>query len=173
MYGSCLLYILNIYCKWLHFQFLSCGICQLLLSYSCLFSVNSFFFSFLSHCIRMHIPILTGIQTGRVSRWENGQILIKNLLWKLLFQDEGHLNGNCLFYILVIYCKDLFLQFLSRSIRIHIPILTGVQNKQTSKNAKKAHILSIWFCQVAPNCCFGNTTKKLFFSFFLMLFFYI
>ena len=173
MYGSCLLYILNIYCKWLHFQFLSCGICQLLLSYSCLFSVNSFFFSFLSHCIWMHIPILTGIQTGRVSRWENGQILIKNLLWKLLFQDEGHLHGNCLFYILVIYCKDLFLQFLSRSIRIHIPILTEVQNKQTSKNAKKAHILSIWFCQVAPNCCFGNTTKKLFFSFFLMLFFYI
>ena len=148
-------------------------VCQLLLSYSCLFSVNSFFFSFLSHGIRMHIPILTGVQTGRVSRWENGQILITNLLWKLLFQDEGHLHGNCLFYILFIYYKGLFLQFLSRSIRIHIPILTGAQNKQASKNAKKAHILSIWFFQVAPNCCFGNITKKLFFSFFLMLFFYI
>ena len=91
----------------------------------------------------MHIPILTGVQIGRVGGCENGQILIKNLLLKLLFQDEGRFYGNFLFYILSIYCKCLLFQFLSRGRRMHIPILTRVQNKRISKNAKITHILSI------------------------------
>ena len=90
------------------------------------FSVNLFLFQFLSRGIRMHISTQTGVQIGQLRRWENGQILIKKLLWKLLFQDEGHLYGNCLFYILSIYCKCPLYQFLSRNIRMHIFILTGV-----------------------------------------------
>ena len=31
----------------------------------------------------------------------------------LIFQNEGHLYGNCLFYILPIYRKFLLFQFLS------------------------------------------------------------
>ena len=69
----------------------------------------------------MHIPILAGVQIGRVSRWENDQILIKNLLWKLLFQVEGQFYGNFLFYILSIYCKYLLFQFLRRSMVCAFP----------------------------------------------------
>ena len=35
----------------------------------------------------------------------------------------------------------LFFQLIRRSIRMHIPILTGVQNKQISKTAKITHVL--------------------------------
>ena len=35
----------------------------------------------------------------------------------------------------------LFFQLIRRSIRMHIPILTGVQNKQISKTAKIMHVL--------------------------------
>ena len=57
---------------------------------------------------------------------------------KLLFRDEGHLYANCLFYIPTIYPKCLLSQFYSRGIRMHIPILTGVQNGGTSlrKNSR-------------------------------------
>ena len=42
------------------------------------------------------------------------------------------LFSNCLFCILNIYHKCLFLQFLGCGISMHIPILTGVQNGQIS-----------------------------------------
>ena len=52
---------------------------------------------------------------------------------KLLFREEGHLYGQCLFYIPTIYPKCLLFQFFSRGIRMHIPILTGVQNGHISR----------------------------------------
>ena len=57
----------------------------------------------------------------------------------LNYQDEGHLYANCLLYVLTIYPKYLLLQFLTCGIRMHIPILTGVQNGDISW--KKSHIL--------------------------------
>ena len=46
----------------------------------------------------MHILIVTGIQNGRISRWKNGQILIKkNVLLELNFQDDDPLYANFLF----------------------------------------------------------------------------
>ena len=112
----------------------------------------------------VHISILTGVQNVRFSRSINGHTLTKTLLLKLIFQDEGHLYGNCLFYILSIYYKFLlFFQFLSSSIRMHIPILTGVQNERISKNAKITYVLSIGVFEVASNCFFRNITKKKFF----------
>ena len=50
----------------------------------------------------MHIPILTELQNGRVSRWENGHIWVNNVHFKLNFQDEGHLDVNFFFFILFI-----------------------------------------------------------------------
>ena len=90
----------------------------------------------------MHILILKGVQNVGISIWRNGHILIENLLLKLFFfQDEGHLYGISLLYILSIYCK--ILQFWIRGIDVHIPILTEFQNERISKNAKITHILSI------------------------------
>ena len=120
----------------------------------------------------MQILILTGIQTGRVSLWENSQILIKKFyFWSFFSKMKGHLYGNYLFYILFIYCKCLLFQFISRGIRMHIPNLTGVQNERISKNGKITHILSIWFFQVASNWNFSNINKKLFFRFWLYVVF--
>ena len=72
LYANCLFYNLTIYRQYFFFQFLSLG-------------------------IRMHIPILTGVQKRRITRWQN---IIHAL--KLIFQDKGHLCTNCLFYILTI-----------------------------------------------------------------------
>ena len=72
----------------------------------------------------MHIPFLTEVQNGRVNPWKNGQTLIKNVFFKLNFQDEGQLAANFLMLILSIYQKCLFFQFSSRGIRMHILILS-------------------------------------------------
>ena len=90
---------------------------------------------------------------------------------KFVFQDEGHVLSNCIFHILAVQSKFLPLQFLFRGIRMHIPLLAGVQDKRISKNTKITHILSIGDFQVALNCVFRNITKKLFFLFLSMLFF--
>ena len=42
----------------------------------------------------------------------------------MYFRDEGHLYATCLFLILTIYRKST----KRRDIRMHILILTGVQN---------------------------------------------
>ena len=67
-----------------------------------------------------HNPILTGVQNIRINSWKTGHILLKNLLLKLIFQDEGHLYGNCLFYIFSFWlkCFPVFCDF--NIIRSHI-----------------------------------------------------
>ena len=96
------------------------------------FALNAFFFQFLSRDIRMQIPIVKRVQNGCLSRWKNSRILIKNLISKFNFQDEGHLDVNFLIYFLTIYCKCLLFQFFSCGIPMHILILTGVQNGRIS-----------------------------------------
>ena len=91
------------------------------------------------------LAFYSGVQNVHIRRWRNGHILIKDLLLKFIFQYESHLYEICLFYILSICCKFLLFQFLSCAIRMHILILTGVQNERLSKNAKIAHILNIKF----------------------------
>ena len=83
-------------------------------------------FQFLSRGMRMHIPILVGVQKGRISRWKNGYILLKKLLLKCNFEDAGHFSADCFFFILAIYHKCFLFQFLGCGIRMQIPILTGV-----------------------------------------------
>ena len=52
---------------------------------------------------------------------------------KLFFHHEGHFYVNCLFYIPTIYLKYLLFQFFSYGIRMHISILTGVENGHISR----------------------------------------
>ena len=98
-----------------------------------LFMLNAVVFIFLVVayvCIR--IPILTGVQNKHISRRKDSVFLLKMFFLKLVFHDVGHLYAKCLFYILTIYAKSLIYQFLSCDIRMHIPILTGVQNEPES-----------------------------------------
>ena len=74
----------------------------------------------------------TNSGSKRTHSWlNNGYTFLKNVLLKLNFKDEGHLYGNCLFYILSFCLTFLLFLFFSCCIRMHIPILTKV---------KKGHI---------------------------------
>ena len=61
------------------------------------------------------------------------------LFLKFYFRDKGQLYANCLFYVLSFCLKCPLFQFFSRGIRMHIPILAGVQKKNTL-TAKKVVI---------------------------------
>ena len=56
----------------------------------------------------------------------------KNVHLKLHLQDEGHLYVNFLISMITIYCTYLLFLFFSRGIRIHILMLTGIQNERIS-----------------------------------------
>ena len=56
----------------------------------------------------------------------------KNVLLKINFQEKGHLGANVLIYILAIYRRCILFQLFSRGIRMHIPILIGVQKGHIS-----------------------------------------
>ena len=64
----------------------------------------------------------------------------KKFFLKLCFRDEGPLYAIFLFDTFTIYPKCHLFQFFSRGIRMHIPMLTGVQNEPES------HIKDIAFC---------------------------
>ena len=98
------------------------------------------FFQFFSRDIRMHIPILRSIQKKLESHQKGSVFFFETMFFcKLLFSDENHLYANCFFYILNIYPKCLLFQFLSGGIRIHIPILTGIENGRTCLQKKQSY----------------------------------
>ena len=104
LYARFSFYIQTIYCKCLLFQFLGCG-------------------------IHIHIPILTGVQNGRIGQRKSSHILLKHFLFEALFP-----RWMSLVFQLLVLCSDYlypkcFLsEFFSRGIHMHIPILTGVEN---------------------------------------------
>ena len=56
----------------------------------------------------MHIPILIAIKNGGIIAKRHGRILIfKNVLFKVNFQYEGHLDGIFLIFALSIHGKCL------------------------------------------------------------------
>ena len=59
----------------------------------------------------------------------NDHTLQKNVLLKLNFQGEGHLDACFFIYILTIYRKCVLFRLLSRGIRAHISILTVIQKR--------------------------------------------
>ena len=128
------------------------------------FSVLTFWHTY-SHC---HPN--TGLKRTHY-RLKNGHILLKNVFLKLNFQDKSRLYATCLFYILFFPLKCLLSQFFSRNIRMHISILTGLQNERVGKLQKNPHILSIGVFQAVSYCFFRNINKKLFFRFVLCCFF--
>ena len=69
---------------------------------------------------------------NKLAAEKHGQILLKNVLLKIYFQNEGSLYANCFLYTLTIYLKCLLFWFLGRGIPICIPIVTPVQNGRIS-----------------------------------------
>ena len=97
------------------------------------------FFQLLNRGLRMHIPIITGVQNAPTSLW-NSHILLKPFFLRLCFRHKGRLNAKFLFDIFTIYPKCHLFHFVSRGTRMHIPILIGVQNEP------ERHIKDIVFC---------------------------
>ena len=56
----------------------------------------------------MQIPILTGVQNGRISTWKNGHNLLSMYFMELNFQVEGDLDANCFFYIVFFNVNPFF-----------------------------------------------------------------
>ena len=95
------------------------------------FCFKCFLFQFLSDGIHIHIPILTGVQSGGTSLQKKLSHFAKKpffFFFKPYFQDEGDLYANSLFNVLTLYHKCYLFQFLRCDIQMHIPMLTGVQN---------------------------------------------
>ena len=80
----------------------------------------------------MHIHFVTGLQNRRLSFQKIINFSLKMFFLKICFRDEDHLYVNSSFYTLTVYAKCLLFQFFSRGIRMHISILTGVQNGRIS-----------------------------------------
>ena len=66
--------------------------------------------------------------------------MLKNVHFQFDFQDEWHLNPNCLFYVLFLGLKCLLFQFLNSGIRMYISILAVVRNGRISRR-KNSYIL--------------------------------
>ena len=129
----------------LRFNFQRRGHLYALRSLNCLFYIliiyrKSLLSQFSSFDIGIYISILTRVQKRRISSWKNDHILLKNVPLKLNFQDEYHLYAKFLFYILYVCLNCLLFQILSRGIRIHIPIKTGVEKGRIT-GWKNCHLL--------------------------------
>ena len=99
----------------------------------CLFDIFTIYpkchrFNFFSRGIHMYIPILTGVQNGRISHLNDSVFLLNNVLFEASFPWWRSLVCQLLVYIPTIYPKCHLFQFFSRGIRMYIPILTGDQN---------------------------------------------
>ena len=63
---------------------------------------------------------------------------------KNISRNEGHLDANCLFYILTLYLKCLIFRLLSCDIPMHNFILTGVHNGHI--NRRKTNYILLRKC---------------------------
>ena len=108
------------------------------------------------------------------SVWENGQILLKNVLLKLNFLDGSHLYGNCVFYILTIYHRCLFFSVL-RLWHTHTHLHPNKGSKRTYLQLKTGSYFAIKLLMkinfeleghLYANCLFCI------FSFFIKCFFF-
>ena len=70
-----------------------------------------FLFYIFSHCLKVLLfqILIRGIhlwfKKDALQGLKNGCILLEKVLLKLNFQNKSRLYGNCLFYVLNIYCK--------------------------------------------------------------------
>ena len=107
LHANCLIYIVSISFKCLLFQFLDCG-------------------------IRVQIPVLTEVQSGRII-WKSVPILIKNVLFDGYFPRLMILVCQLLLLYSNFFPRNYFLfHFFNHDIRMHISILTEVQEGHNS-----------------------------------------
>ena len=119
------------------------------------FCFKCFLFQFLSDGIHIHISILTGVQIGSTSlEKKTVTFCLKTFFFfKLYFQDEGDLYANSLFNVLTLYHKCYLFQFLSCDIRMHVPMLTGVQNGRMNLKKKSSFAEKyLLFSQMKVTC---------------------
>ena len=68
-----------------------------------LFTINAFFFQFLSRDMRMYIPIPTGVQNWRIRSWKNGHIWL-NIATIATFESlNDKVKVNCMPMALLIF----------------------------------------------------------------------
>ena len=134
------------------------------------FCFKCFLFEFLSDGIPIYIPILTGSKWRHKSQKELSHFAKKPFFFKFYFQDEGDFYANSLFNALTLYHKCYLFQFLDCDIRMHIPILTGIQNgcinlKKKSSFAEKYLLFSQMkvTCMQINNIIFSLFTINTFF----------
>ena len=84
----------------------------------------------------MHIPILTEVQNEHECHQKDKVFLLKSVVF---FRDVDHLHANGLFCVLTIYLKLHLFHFLSGGIRMHIAVLSGIQNGYISRQ-KNSHV---------------------------------
>ena len=135
LHSKCLFNILTIYHK------------SHILHFFSLFALNAFLFSVLKlwHTYAHSNP-------NRCSKWAHKSPKKKSYFVKktffflrFFFRDEGDLYANSLFDVLTIYPKCYLLQFFSRGIRKHIPILTGFQNGRMNLRKKSCFAKKYFF----------------------------
>ena len=103
------------------------------------FRTNAFFLNAWLGEYICSVPSKQGVKIDASLAKKMVSLNLNQAIWKLNWQVEGQLYANRLFYILFICHKCLLFQFLSRDIRMHIPILTGVQNERI-RSCKNGHI---------------------------------
>ena len=103
------------------------------------FRTNAFFLNAWLGEYICSVPSKQGVKIDASLAKKMVSLNLNQAIWKLNWQVEGQLYANRLFYILFIYHKCLLFQFLSRDIRMHIPILTGIQNGRI-RSWKNGHI---------------------------------
>ena len=114
--------------------------CMLIASFRSHHLPSAFFFSSKIVAYVCRFPSQQRVRKRTHQRLKLCHIFAKNILLKLNFKDEGHVDANFLIYILTIYREFLRFQFFSRVIRMHTLTLTVVQNTPISL-WKNSHIL--------------------------------
>ena len=88
------------------------------------FTVNVFFFQFLSLGISIYIPILTGVPDERINRSRNGHVLLKMYISSLI----SNFKFTCLpvaFVIFWLFAKNSF--FLNHELVAYLSIFPSYQ----------------------------------------------
>ena len=88
------------------------------------FTVNVFFFQFLSLVISIYIPILIGVTDERINRSRNGHVLLKMYIWSLI----SNFKFTCLpvaFVIFWLFAKNSF--FLNHELVAYLSIFPSYQ----------------------------------------------
>ena len=76
----------------------------------------------------MYISILAVVQKGPALSSDKCSEFPKKKFLKPIFQNEGHLHSNYIFYLLTAYRKCTLFQFLGCSIQVYFPIITMVKS---------------------------------------------